>query len=58
MYTKNKKFIETVLDDYKKRHLKKEAALQAIQNIVGEEIERKDLPADKYEVDESEAEKE
>lgn len=52
MYTKNKAAIVRILDDYAAKCVKKQDALQGLQNIIGEEIERKDLPVDKYEVEE------
>lgn len=52
MYQKNKEFIGSILDGYAEKKKKKEECLQAIQNIIGEEIERKDIPKDVYAVDE------
>ena len=42
MYAKNKKVIGDTLDAYKDGKITKEQALQGVQNIIGEEINRYD----------------
>ena len=42
MYAKNKKVISDTLDAYKDGKITKDLALQGVQNIIGEEINRYD----------------
>ena len=57
MYKKNKSAILLALQEHKEGIVNAEQILQFLQNIISEEIERKDLPEDKYEVDENNVDK-
>jgi hypothetical protein len=52
MLDKNINYIVKVLEYYKAGTVTKEEAIQAIQNIIGEEVLRVDIPVDKFEVEE------
>lgn len=54
MYTKNRKLITDILKNYKAEKADIDESLQAIQNIIGEEMERKDKRSALYEVNEEE----
>jgi len=54
MYLKNKQYLKQVLNDYKEEKIELSEAIQGIQNIIGEEVERKDRKTGLYEIDEEE----
>ncbi len=54
MYQKNKKLIGEILKDFKADKVSEASAIQAIQNIISEEIERQDKNSDLYAVEEKE----
>ena len=52
MYNKHTKAIGDMLAEFKADKVTKAQATQFVQNIIGEELLRVDVPVDKFEVDE------